>query len=266
MALGRAAFVKLEHAFEVRDRLRDLLAELQEIERPLRREDNAQSHSRMVQTQWVLEAVPDYTKAALLMGDFIHNLRAAMDYTVWAVTPQQIRESSPTRVMFPLHSKREKWTDWSKDRKTWYGPTVFEVLESFQPFHAGDDQLHPLHILQFLSNTDKHQLLNIVATGQVDMGTVKVVPEPTGGVNSWVNTGVVEAGSVLARVEFIRPDEPASVTLHPVFAYEQVFRYVDQNKAEHWLAIGDAMNAVGPQVVDAIGYVLSAHIKDCRSE
>jgi hypothetical protein len=266
MALGRAAHAKLEHGFEIRDRLRDLLAELGSAARPLRREDNSRSRSRMVQAQWVLDAVPDYTKAALLMGDFIHNLRAAMDYAVWAVTPQEVCEATPTKVAFPLYSKPGKWTGWSKDRKNWFGPTVFKVLESYQPFNADDGQLHPLHILQFLSNTDKHQLFNIVATSQVDMGTVKVVPEPPGGVKSWVNNGVVEAGSVLARVEFLRPDEPDSVTLQPTFAYEQVFRYVDQNGDEHWLTVGDAMNAIGPQVVEAVGYVLSAHVKDSKDE
>jgi hypothetical protein len=266
MALGRAAHAKLKHGFEIRDHLRDLLAKLGNVERPLRREDNARSRSRMVQAQWVLEAVPDYTEAALLMGDFIHNLRAAMDYAVWAVTPQEVREATPTKVAFPLYSKPGRWTGWSKDRKNWYGPTVFKVLEGYQPFNAGDGQLHPPHILQFLSNTDKHQLLNIVATSQVDMGAVKVVPEPPGGVKSWVNNGVVEAGSVLARVEFMRPDEPDSVTLQPIFAYEQVFRYVDQNGDEHWLTVGDAMNAIGPQVVEAVGYVLSAHVKDSKDQ
>jgi hypothetical protein len=98
------------------------------------------------------------------------------------------------------------------------------------------------------------------------MGALKVVPEPPGGVKSWVNKEVVEAGSVLARVEFMRPDEPDSVTLQLIFAYKQVFRYVDQNGDEHWLTVGDAMNAIGPQVVEAVGCVLSAHVKDSKDE
>jgi hypothetical protein len=109
---------------------------------------------------------------------------------------------------------------------------VFELLRSTQPFNAvSTGKLHPLHTLQFLSNTDKHQLLNIVANNQVDMGGVSVDPEPSGGVVSTVNQGVVTKGSVLARVEFARPTRPGktSVTLRPVFAFEQIFRYVDQD-------------------------------------
>ncbi|MCZ0732539.1 hypothetical protein OY187_31285, partial [Mycolicibacterium iranicum] len=113
---------------------------------------------------------------------------------------------------------------------------------------------------------DKHQLLNIVANSQVDMGGVSVVPEPPGGVASSVNQGVVAKGSTLARVEFARPElaGTTSITLVPVFAFEQVFRYVDQDKAEHWLVVGDAMNEIGPDVVEAVGYVLSAHVKDTQ--
>jgi hypothetical protein len=140
MVLGRAAHAKLNHGFEIRDRLRDLLAELGSAERPVRREDNARSRTRMVKAQWILEGAPDYSQAALLMGDFIHNLRAAMDYAVWAVTPVEVREATPTKVAFPLYSKRGKWTGWSNDRQNWYGSKVFSVMEGYQPFNAGEHQ------------------------------------------------------------------------------------------------------------------------------
>ena len=217
--------------------------------------------------EWVLESTPDYTEATLLLGDVIHNLRAAMDYAMWAITPPNIQESKPTRVAYPLHSSNAGYEGWKTERKDWYGPTVFEVLEMSQPFNAvGSGRLHPLHILQFLSNTDKHRLLNIVAHNQVDMGDVGVDPEPPGGVNSKVNDGLVDRGSVLARVEFKRPVEKSSVTLNPVFAYEQVFRYIDQDGAERWLQVGDAMNEIGPDVVEAVGHLLSAHAKDSGEE
>ncbi|GCB00633.1 MULTISPECIES: hypothetical protein [Mycolicibacterium] len=32
------------------------------------------------------------------------------------------------------------------------------------------------------------------------------------------------------------------VTLKPVFAFEQVFRYVDQHGAQQWLVVGEALN------------------------
>jgi hypothetical protein len=264
--LGQSAFHKLRHGFAIRDRLRDALAEQQAIERQYRRRDNREERtSRTAWTEWLLESDLDYTESALLLGDFIHNLRAALDHAVWAITPQHIQEERPTEVVFALRSTEKSYTTWAKARREWYGPAVFDVLRNSQPFHAvGTGKLHPLHILQFLSNTDKHQLLNIVANSQVDLGGVAVDPEPPGGVISTVNEGIVAKGSVLARVEFARPTRPGKteVTLRPVFAFEQVFRYVDQDRTQQWLVVGDAMNEIGPAVVEAVTYLLSAHKQD----
>jgi hypothetical protein len=156
--LGRSAFRKLEHGFAIRDRLRDVLAEQQAVKREYSRRDNRTDYtSRTTWAEWVLESDLDYSKAALLMGDFVHNLRAALDHAVWAITPQHIQEARPTEVAFPLRITEKGYTAWAKKREEWYGPTVFEVLRSSQPFSAvGTGKLHPLHILQFLSNTDKH--------------------------------------------------------------------------------------------------------------
>lgn len=267
--LGRSAFRKLEHGFAIRDRLVDVLAEQQATERQYRRRDNSDEYtSRTAWAEWVLESDLDYTESALLLGDFIHNLRAALDHAVWAITPAHIQEKRPTEVAFALRSTEQSYAKWAKARRDWYGPEVFDVLKSSQPFNAvGTGTLHPLHILQFLSNTDKHQLLNIVANSQVDMGGVTVDPEPPGGVISTVNQGVVAKGSTLARVEFARPTAPGKteVTLKPVFAFEQVFRYVDQDGAPQWLVVGDAMNEIGPDVVEAVSYLLSAHKRDCEN-
>lgn len=146
--LGRSAFLKLEHGFVIRDRLRDVLAHEQAIEREYSRRDNSDEYaSRTAWAEWVLESDLDYTEAALLMGDFIHNLRAAMDHAVWAITPKHIQETKPTEVAFPLRSTEKSYTAWAKSRRDWYGPTVFEVLKSSQPFNAvGTGKLHPLHI------------------------------------------------------------------------------------------------------------------------
>jgi hypothetical protein len=67
--LGRSAFLKLEHGFAIRDRLRDVLAEQHAIEREYSRRDNSDEYtSRTAWVEWVLESDLDYTESALLMG------------------------------------------------------------------------------------------------------------------------------------------------------------------------------------------------------
>jgi hypothetical protein len=82
---------------------------------------------------------------------------------------------------------------------------------------------------------------------------------------AWLSVFGVAHGSVLARVEFARPTHPGTTSITPVFASEQAFRYVDQDAAENWLVVGDAMNEIGPDVVEPVGYVLSAHAHDTSS-
>jgi hypothetical protein len=134
----QSAFRKIERAFEIRDELRDLLEELPSSPRKISRRDNqGQRSSPMVWVEWILDSVPDYTRAALLLGDVIHNLRAALDHAVWAATPQRAQEANPTDVSFPLYKREDDYLRWAQKRKDWYGPTVFEVLRSCQPFNAG---------------------------------------------------------------------------------------------------------------------------------
>ena len=132
-------------------------------------------------------------------------------------------------------------------------PTTISCRQRQTPSAA-----HP----EFLSNTDKHQLLNVVANNLVDMGEVQVRPQPDGGVRSKINEGIVKAGAVLARVEFVRPAGTGHVDVMLLFAFEQVFRYVTPSGDEIWLRLGEAMNRVCPAVVEAVGYLHSAHAKD----
>jgi hypothetical protein len=99
--LGRSAFLKLEHGFAIRDRLRDVLAHEQAIERENNRRDSDEYTSRTAWAEWVLESDLDYTEVA-----------------------------------FPLRSTEKSYNAWAKSRREWSGPTVFEVLKSSQPFNA----------------------------------------------------------------------------------------------------------------------------------
>jgi hypothetical protein len=269
--VDRASYsAKLRRGFAHRDDLVKVLqTRLTDDPRRVSRRDNAHEQiARIVWAEWTLASEPpDYTEAALILGDFIHNLRAAMDHAIWSVTPGDVQAAKPTEVSFPLYARKSQYEGWARKRETWYGAAVLDIIEYCQPFNAvGTGKTHPLHILQFLSNNDKHRLLNIVAHNQVDMGSVVVDPEPPDGVRCWVNRGVVAKGSVVARVAFERPAERASVDLMPVFAYEQVCRYVDQDGMERWLPVGEAMNEIGPDVVEAVFHVVSAHERDRGDE
>ena len=95
----------------------------------------------------------------LTFGDYVHNLRSALDQLVWALAVNNNRGKEPSNanlVDFPVADKPAKFYDAPVLRNlTWEQATV---LEGFQPYHGGDAQ-KALGDLNALWNDDKHRLV-----------------------------------------------------------------------------------------------------------
>jgi hypothetical protein len=120
---------------------------------------------------------PDWT---LLLGDFIYNTRASLDYLVTALvrsTGSEEHESS----QFPIYrarqraGKEESWLQveqrWEKADDTLNGqlqgtPTgtkaKFKALQPFYGVPRTNPLQHPLLALHTLNNRDKHRRLNLL--------------------------------------------------------------------------------------------------------
>jgi hypothetical protein len=95
----------------------------------------------------------------LIFGDYIHNLRCALDQLVWALAVNNNGGKDPANanlVGFPIADQRAQFYDAPVLRNlTWEQATV---LESFQPYHGGDAH-KALADLNSLWNDDKHRLV-----------------------------------------------------------------------------------------------------------
>ena len=120
---------------------------------------------------------------AVVIGEFVHNLRSALDNVVVACAPPQRRKSAS----FPI-----EFDDiWAKDtagvyvirddeRRVRYQTAIAGLpaeaktfIEFSQPYQAGRQRgLHGLGILSRLENADKHRQLITVGTGLVDVRTI----------------------------------------------------------------------------------------------
>ena len=118
-------------------------------------------------TGWLsikVRAVPRELRLSVILGEYIHDLRSALDYTVTAL----VHASGATltrRHQFPIHTDRSKFaknvgTAAAPDDN---GPLAhvrhgFDMIESYQPYNTkpcpGDSLLW---LLQRLSNSDKHR-------------------------------------------------------------------------------------------------------------
>lgn len=104
----------------------------------------------------------------VILGDFVHNARSALDQTVWQLV--RVTPAHPGRHnSFPIVLSKAKWLkDVEKPRQSdansplkGVSDEAFAYIKTVQPLHQGerapDD---PIAHLQELSNTDKHRLIH----------------------------------------------------------------------------------------------------------
>ncbi|QVI30121.1 hypothetical protein MN2019_12975 [Mycolicibacterium neoaurum] len=121
---------------------------------------------------------------ALMFGDFLHNLRGALDHSLTAIDPQAGR-----KVNFPVCLTEAEFDGWAPK---WINPGgsagALAALRQYQPFHAADGldpEDYVLRIVARLSNTDKHRLLNLTPVGVSDEMPPDLTIEATAAVVSF---------------------------------------------------------------------------------
>jgi hypothetical protein len=101
-------------------------------------------------------------RLGVLVGDFIHNLRSALDNLVWGLVKH--RGGRPTKkTQFPIFSDEEKWDPFIAKNLPKLQAEEIAALESMQPFRVADPEErkgHYLALLAWLSNRDKHRYLH----------------------------------------------------------------------------------------------------------
>jgi len=135
---------------------------------PYRLESSLQPDKRTIHSHLKVVAPPPLEEWALILGDFLHNLRSVLDALAWELaTFEGAQPSRPTRVQFPIAVKAELWDAAVRD---WVGelPQLFaERLSLLQPFRYAEAGKHSaLEVLHSLDIQDKHKSALRVAMSQ----------------------------------------------------------------------------------------------------
>ncbi len=113
----------------------------------------------------------------VIVGDCVHNLRSGLDHLAWELAGVQGRAQPGTE--FPVFLDRDKYWRMSGGRPArgsglhkvrGMNQHIQEVIEGLQPYNRSDGppDLHPLWLLQQLSNEDKHKALSVIGTVMED--------------------------------------------------------------------------------------------------
>ena len=118
------------------------------------REYDAKSAEIVFKAQRVPEISEDW---GLYVGDAIHNFRCALDHLWWQLAITKLaREPSDEEakgIQFPIVSNPAGWK--SNRFLKHVNRKLADKAQAFQPYSGRDE----LHMLQFLSNRDKHRLI-----------------------------------------------------------------------------------------------------------
>lgn len=159
---------------------------------------------------------------SLLVGDYVHNLRSALDYVIWDISLRRSGDAS-IRTEFPIFEKQKEFAAPGKSPQQWSrfsgihklratDGTIVMMVQAMQPFtgrdlhgRTVDPAMHPLWLLHTLANEDKHKTLTLVGTA-ILQGAVtfyrpdgRVIEHARARVGSF--NGPFEDGAVLGSVE-----------------------------------------------------------------
>lgn len=95
---------------------------------------------------------------SLLLGDVVHNLRAALDAMVWQyVDAAALNESQQRGIYFPLCLTEEDWRDKAPRTLRTVPDEIVERIRHEQPFLMKDPGQCVLNLIHDLDRHDKHR-------------------------------------------------------------------------------------------------------------
>lgn len=166
------------------------------------------------------EALP--LELSLLLGEFLYELRAALDNCLYAVAVLESQQRPPPdaeRLEWPICLDEGSWRAAAGRRLRALSPEVQEALAAIQPFMATSPGWNCLRILHELARVDRHRTAHLIATFLADANAVVDLDEIA---DLDVRVGVVPEDGVVASFRKLGPDElcPEDLDLNFTFDVE----------------------------------------------
>ncbi len=111
-----------------------------------------------------------------MIGDFIHNLRSALDHLVFQLVVNAPPEAA-TRIAFPVCLKDAVFKDITRSKVApFISATALAEIEKLQPYSTGQGERDILWILSQLDIIDKHRLLIVTKSKIRPTGFTVITP------------------------------------------------------------------------------------------
>lgn len=215
--MPRHKLIRADEHFEMLDE--EIRAVVDPKSYPTFHEFNAETSQHI----WKLrDAPPNLSRLSLLIGDGVHNLRAALDHMIWQLVIAN-GQSPTTRNEFPIFDSEAKYMKGSKRKLIGISETARRLIQGLKPYKGGNDALWLLHRMDII---DKHRHLNVLILIYTKIGmqgplTVQAGSQVEIGFPA-VTSGVLKKGTVVATMTG-HQGAPPDVNVKPDFAFKVAF-------------------------------------------
>jgi hypothetical protein len=146
----------------------------------------------------VQRLVPIPVQLSLQLGEYLYELRAALDNCLYAVAVIDSGQNPPPsgeQLEWPIFLTPQKWESNKRRRLSALSPRIVDSLEAIQPYQAQTPGWNCLRILHDFARIDRHRALHLVAL-HVSSGNAML--DRTLIADFEARTGVVGSDGVLA--------------------------------------------------------------------
>jgi hypothetical protein len=164
----------------------------------------------------VIQREPVPTSLSVLFGEYLYNLRSALDYVVWALAVHTSRQQPPpgeSGLQYPIYDDEAAWK-----RNLWRLNPLLEhhraMLLTMQPF-SSDLDANFLGWINRLARIDRHRTLAVSTARVAEAEPVLQAPSSSDPQLSWGERVLHEGVCSLLRVTFSRPVDGDEVSINP---------------------------------------------------
>jgi hypothetical protein len=153
---------------------------------------------------------PPLKRWSVIFGDFVHNLRCALDHMVYLIAVHETNQDPPCKkwrdLAFPIAETPKRFSDIQSRRIGILSDPVRAAIESVQPYNRKHSEDPPaLLMLSEFDNADKHRLLQVAISHPIG-GRIQHDRDPGAPVPQFfAHVGEVRDGTELMALEFPTP-------------------------------------------------------------
>lgn len=196
---------------------------------------------------------------ALVAGDAIQNIRAALDHAVWTLVVKEkgteFAETNAPKIDFPIVDKAASFPT-ARLVKIGLSNALIALIEQAQPYirQQNTPRDNPLWLIRALSNVDKHRLLHVIAMVP-EKTEIKTTPFLADGNIEFLTPGALYKGAKIVRFTAARP---AAYTKVEVTANFEVGVCIDATTESRAIGIDLALRSMRERAVGIVN-TLAAH-------